>query len=165
MASTDYFLKIDGIDGESEDKNHSKEIDVLSYSFGASNTGTSSYGGGAGSGKVNMQDFHFTMKHNKASALLFLACANGKVIPKAVLSLRKPTGDGGQKEFLVYTFSDLMISSYSSGGQGSGDPIPTESISFNFVKIEMGYKPQNTKTGALDPEIKHGWDLKANDKA
>ena len=164
MASTDFFLKIDGIPGESNDKTHKDEIDVLSFSWGASNTGTSSYGGGAGSGKVNIQDFHFTMKYNKASSLLFLNCANGKHIGKAVLSLRKSTGDGGQKEYMVYTFSDIVISSYQTGASGGGDPIPTESVSFNFAKVEMAYKPQDSK-GALGAEIKHGWDVKLNDRA
>ena len=164
MAATDFFLKIDGIPGESEDKSHAGEIDVLSFSWGASNTGTSAYGGGAGSGKVNIQDFHFTMKYNKASSLVFLHCANGKHIPTAKLSLRKSTGDGGQKEYMVYTFTDLVITSYQTGASGGGDPIATESISFNFAKVEMGYKPQD-KGGALGAEIKHGWDVKKNDKA
>src|SRR3712207_8560183 len=33
--------------------------------------------GGGGAGKVTMQDFHFTMKMNKASPKLMLACAQG----------------------------------------------------------------------------------------
>lgn len=159
MASTDFFLKIDGIPGESQDKTHKDEIDVLSFSWGATNTGTSSYGSGAGSGKVNVQDFHFTMKYNKASSLLFLNCANGKHIGKAVLSLRKSTGEGGQKEYMTYTFTDIVISSYQTGASGGGDPIPTESISFNCTEVEYEYKVQNNQN-----KLENGPKAKLNTK-
>jgi len=163
MSQADFFLKIDGIPGESTDSKHSGEIELLSFSWGASNTGTSSYGTGAGSGKVNIQDFHFTMKYNKASALLFLRCADGSHIGKGVFSLRKSTGAGGQSDYMIYTFTDLVISSYQTGASGGGDPIPTEQVSFNFTKVEMEYKPQDSK-GVLGASIKHGWDVKLNQK-
>ena len=78
MSTADYFLKIDGIEGESEDDKHKGEIEILSFSFGASNAGSMSYGGGGGTGKVAMQDFNFTKRHDKASPKLFLHCCNGK---------------------------------------------------------------------------------------
>jgi type VI secretion system secreted protein Hcp len=77
MAAVDYFLKIDGIDGESQDAKHKNEIDLESFSWGATQGGTMAFGGGGGAGKVQMQDFHFVMRVNKASPKLFLACANG----------------------------------------------------------------------------------------
>jgi type VI secretion system secreted protein Hcp len=67
MAAVDYFLKLDGIEGESKDDKHKNEIDVESWSWGETQTGASGFGGGGGAGKVSMQDFHFTMKMNKAS--------------------------------------------------------------------------------------------------
>ncbi len=68
--AVDYFLKIDGIPGESKDHKHKDEIDILSWSWGESQTGTMRTGGGGGAGKVNMQDFHFVMKVNKATPKL-----------------------------------------------------------------------------------------------
>jgi type VI secretion system secreted protein Hcp len=59
MALVDYFLKIDGIQGESPDKTHKAEVEIESFSWGETNTGTALQGGGMGSGKVQMQDFHF----------------------------------------------------------------------------------------------------------
>jgi len=164
MAAVDYFLKIDGIPGEASDAKHKGEIDVLSWNWGASNTGTMAYGGGGGSGKVNMQDFHFTMKFNKASPLFLLRCADGSHVKNGILSCRKSTGDGGQQEYLVITFTDLIISHYQTGGSGGHDPIPTESIAFNFAKVEIDYKEQ-ALDGSLKPSVKHGWDLKQNQKA
>jgi type VI secretion system secreted protein Hcp len=164
MARTDIFLKIDGIDGESEDGKHKDWIDVLSWSFGATQQGSASYGGGMGTGKVNMGDFHFTMKMNKASPNLFLACCNGKVL-KAHLKARKPTGTGGQDPFLEVKFTDIIISSYQTGGSEGGDNVPTESISFNFSKVEMGYKFQDTKSGALRQGPQIAYDVKKNEGA
>ena len=160
MAAVDYFLKIDGIEGESEDAKHGKEIEVLQWNWGESQAGSMAHGTGGGAGKVSMQDFHFTMKANKASPKLFLACANGEHIKSAVLTCRKAGKE--QQEFLKYTFTDILISSYSTGGN-SGDLIPVESISFNFTKIETAYKVQNAD-GTLGAEFKAGYDLKKNVK-
>ena len=93
MALVDYFLKIDGCPGESMDAKHKDEIHILSFSFGASQSGTMAFGGGGGAGKVQMQDFHFMMNVNKASPVLFQKCATGEHIPKATLTARKATGD------------------------------------------------------------------------
>ena len=160
MAAVDYFLKIDGIEGESEDAKHGKEIEILSWSWGESQSGTMSHGTGGGAGKVSMQDFHFAMKANKSSPKLFLACANGEHIKSAVLTCRKAGKE--QQEFLKWTFTDLLVSSYQTGGS-SGDLIPTDQISMNFTKIETSYKVQNAD-GTLGAEFKAGYDLKKNVK-
>jgi type VI secretion system secreted protein Hcp len=157
MAAVDYFLKIDGIPGESPDAKHKDEIQVLSFSFGASQAGTMAFGGGGGAGKVQMQDFHFMMNVNKASPKLFLACATGEHIPKAVLICRKAGKE--QQEYLTVTFSDLLVSSYQTNGDGQSNHLPTDSISLNFSKIEWDYKIQNEK-GQLTPAAKVGYDLK-----
>src|SRR5215470_953116 len=141
MAAVDYFLKIDGIEGESHDAKHKGEIDLESWSWGESQSGTHAAGGGGGAGKVAMQDFHFVMKINKASPKLFLACASGEHISEAKLTCRKAGKD--QQEFLIIKFSDLLISSYQTGGSGQGSVVPTDQISFNFSKIEVDYKAQN----------------------
>ncbi len=156
--AADYFLKIDGIDGESQDSKHKGEIHLESWSWGESQTGTMSHGGGGGAGKVNMQDFHFVMGVNKATPKLLLACASGDHIKQAVLTCRKAGKD--QQEFLKYTFSDLLVSSYQTGGS---QEIPIEQVSLNFTKIEVEYKEQKAD-GTLGGATKAGWDLKKNTK-
>jgi type VI secretion system secreted protein Hcp len=161
MAAVDYFLKIKGIEGEAQDKTHKNEIELESWSWGESNSGSHASGMGGGAGKVAMQDFHFVMKINKASPKLFLACASGEHIPDAVLTCRKAGKD--QQEFLKFKFSDVLISSYQTGGSAHGDIVPTDQISFNFAKIEVDYKPQNAD-GSLGGSIPAGWNLKQNVK-
>jgi len=161
MAAVDYFLKLDGVEGESTDDKHKGEIDLESWSWGATQTGTHSGGGGGGAGKVAMQDFHFVMKYNKASPVLFLKCATGDHIKEGKLTCRK--AGGGQQEYLVIKFTDLLVSSYQTGGSSHGDVVPTDQISINFAKMEIEYKVQN-KDGSLGAPTKAGYDLKANKK-
>jgi type VI secretion system secreted protein Hcp len=155
--AVDYFLKIQGIEGESQDDAHPGEIQLESWSFGENQTGSFAYGGGGGAGKVQMQDFHFTMKCNKASPKLFLACANGEHIPDAILTARKAGKE--QRDFLKWKFTDLLISSFQTGGQANSDDIPLESISFNFGKCEVEYREQN-KDGTLKGPVRAAYDLK-----
>lgn len=154
--AVDFFLKIDGIPGESQDHKHKDEIQLDSWSWGETQTGTMGAGGGGGAGKVNMQDFHFVMHVNKATPKLILACAGGDHIKKAVLTCRKAGKD--QQEFLVYNFYDLLISSYQTGGSGD---TPNEQVSFNYSKMEVEYKEQKAD-GTLGGGVKAGWDLKQN---
>jgi type VI secretion system secreted protein Hcp len=160
MALFDAFLKIEGIEGESADTKHKGEIDIHSFSWGASNAGTFASGGGGGAGKVNMQDFHFTMNVNKASVKLMLACAGGDHIKSSILTCRKAGKD--QQEFFKVTFSDVLVSSFQTGGNG-GATLPMDSISLNFAKAEWEYKEQKAD-GTLGGAIKAGWDLKLNKK-
>jgi type VI secretion system secreted protein Hcp len=162
MAVVDYFLKIDGIDGESQDSKHKNEIELSSWSWGETNMhyGPKSAVSGQGAGKVEMQDFHFTMSVNKASPKLMEACATGEHIKKAVLTCRKAGKD--QQEYLKVTLSDVFVGSYHTGGH-DGSVIPTDQIGLNFAKVEMEYKDQKAD-GTLGGTVKGGFDVKQNKK-
>jgi type VI secretion system secreted protein Hcp len=157
MAAVDYFLKIDGIAGESLDAKHKGEIELESWSWGETQQGTTgSVGSGGGAGKVSMQDFHFVMKVNKASPLLFQACANGAHIATALLTCRKAGKD--QQEYLTWSFEKLLISGYQTGGSGgAANILPVDQVSFNFQKITISYKAQNPD-GTLAGAVTKGYD-------
>ena len=157
MAAFDYFLKIDGIPGESMDAKHKGEIEVLSWSWGETQETAASPGGGAGTGKVAMTDLQVSTQISKASPPLLLACASGKHIKSAVLTGRK--AGKGQTEFLTFSLSDVLVSGYQTGGATAEAPL--DSISLNFSKIEVTYKEQTAK-GSLGPAIRVGWDRKTN---
>lgn len=159
--ATDYFLKLDNIAGESQDSKHKGEIQLESWSWGATNAGTFGAGGGGGAGKVSMQDFHFTMPINSASPKLMLACSTGEHIKTATLTARKAGGE--QQEYFKITFSEILVSSYQIGGSAHGDVAPLDQISLAFSKIEYEYKPQKAD-GSLDAATKVGYDLKLNKK-
>ncbi len=156
MAAVDYFIKFDGIKGESADVKHKDEIDVESWSWGETNAGGTGSGGGAG--KVAMQDFHFVMRLNRASPVLMKACATGQHIKTATLSARK--AGKGQQEYLTFKFRDVLVSSFQTTG-GVEMPVPSDSVSFNFAKVEVEYKPEKSD-GSLGAAVDFRYDLKAH---
>ena len=160
MAAIDYFLKLDGISGESKDSKHKGEIDVLSFSFGETQSGSSGSGGGGGAGKVQMSDFSFTARTTKASPQLFLHCAQGKHIKQAILTVRK--AGASQQEYLIIKLNDVLVSAYALGSAEGGSE-PQDAFSLNFVKLSYDYKPQKAD-GSLDAPVHAGWDLSKNVK-
>jgi len=163
MATVDYFLKLDGIEGESTDDKHKNEIELESWSWGVTNSGVGHHSGstGSGAGKATFQDIHFVSKLSKASPKLFLASATGQHIPTAVVTCRKAGGD--QQEFLTVKLSDLLVSSYQVGGSGHGDIVPVEQCSLNYSKVEWEYKQQDAK-GSVGSPVKVGYNVAANKK-
>ncbi len=159
MAAVDYFIKFDGIKGESADVKHKDEIDVESWSWGETHAGAAPPGGGGGAGKVSMQDFHFVMRLNRASPGLMKACATGQHIKTATLSGRK--AGKGQLDYLTFKFQDVLVSSMQTGGSEDADVLPTDQVSFNFAKLEVEYKPEKAD-GSLGVAVQFRYDLKAN---
>jgi len=139
----EYFLKLDGITGESASSKHSGEIEVLSWSWGASNP-TSHHGTGLSAGKVSLSDLTISKPVDKASAKLLELCCTGKHITNGTLSCSKSTGDKNPGDYLTIKLDEIHISSFQTGGS-SGDAVGSESISLAFVKFEYDYKVQDAK--------------------
>lgn len=140
--AVDMFLKIDALEGESRDKANAGWIDILAWSWGMSNSGTAHLGGGAGAGKVNVQDLSVTKYIDKSSADLMLACCTGKHFDKADLKVRK-AGEG-QHDYIVITMNEVLISAVSTGGSGGEDRL-TENLTLNFGKVKFLYNIQDAK--------------------
>jgi type VI secretion system secreted protein Hcp len=158
MAAFDYFLRVDGIQGESADAKHKGEIDVLSWSWGETQPIPPAGGGGGGAGKVEMSDLTVVARVSKASPHLLLACASGKHFKSAVLTGRK--AGKGQADYLTFSLSDVLVSSYQTGGSASDEP-PMDSVALSFGRIQVEYKEQKAD-GSLGDSVKVGWDRKAN---
>jgi type VI secretion system secreted protein Hcp len=135
----DQFMKIDALKGESKDKVHKDSIDVLAWSWGASNSGTAHVGGGAGAGKVNVQDLSFTKWVDKSSPDLLQACCTGKHFGSATLIVRK--AGGTPLEYVKVTLTPAMITAMTTGGSGGEDRL-TENITLNFGKVKFEYVEQ-----------------------
>jgi type VI secretion system secreted protein Hcp len=143
--AVDIFLKIPPVKGESQDKKHKEEIDVLAWSWGASNSGTAHRGPGAGTGKANVQDVSVTKYVDAASADLLLSCCKGKHFDEALLTVRKAGGD--PVEYVKITMNEVLITSISTGGTGDEDQL-TENVTLNFAKVKFEYTVQDAKGAA-----------------
>jgi type VI secretion system secreted protein Hcp len=163
QAANDYFLKIEGIEGESTDERYRGWIELESFGWGDSlpglqQRGSAAAGGGGGAGKVVFQNFQFTTKSSKATPNLILACASGEHFKEALLVVRK-SGEA-RHEFLKFRLSDVLVSSYQTGG-GVNTSELMDRVSLDFARFEVEYQPQNVD-GAVGEPIRAGWDIRAN---
>ena len=157
MAS-DIFAKIGDIKGESPDDKHKGEIEVLSWSWGVTQSGTMSHGGGGGEGKASFNDFNFTHHIDKASPVLLKACATGEHIKEATFTVRK--AGKGQQEFLIIKMNDIIITGVAPSGAGDG-AATAEHVALQFAKVDLEYKPQKPD-GSLDAGVHFKYDIKGN---
>lgn len=148
--ATDSYIKIGSLKGEATDEKFKEWVDVLAWSWHASNGGSFGSGGGGGEGKVNIGDFTFTKNMDISSPKSVLALCIGKHFDKVEFKSRK----AGEKPFvfLEYVFTDCILTSYATGGS-HGESNFTENMAFNFAKLEFKYS-QQSKTGGLQAEDK-----------
>jgi type VI secretion system secreted protein Hcp len=156
--AVDMFLKLGDVKGESVDSKHKDETDVLAWSWGMSQSGTTHMGSGGGSGKVSVNDLSITKYVDKGSPTLIISCCNGKHFPEAVLTVRKAGGTA--LEYIKITMKEVLVSSVSTGGSGGEDRL-TENISLNFAEFKVEYTPQSAK-GGKEAAITKGWKIAAN---
>jgi len=161
----DAFLKIEtpNVAGESTDSKHKGEIEIYSFSLGASNPTTiGSATGGAGAGKVSLSSFNFMKKTDAASPKMFQMCCDGKHFPKASLVLNKAGGDKSLS-YLKYDFTEVFVESIQWSGASGGDDTPAESVSLAYGSVNVTYTPQKADGSPGSPVIA-GWNLKTNAK-
>jgi len=142
----EYFLKLDGITGESQATKHTGEIEVFSWSWGAHNS-VSVVGSGMSAGKVSIAEMSVTKPVDKASAKLLELCCNGKHIATGVLTCAKSTGDKNPSDYLTIKLTEIYIGSFQTAGS-QGDATGQESISLAFASFTYDYKVQG-KDGTL----------------
>ena len=167
-AAVDMFLKIDGVKGESTDKDHPGEIEIDSFSWGATNSGSSG-GGGHGAGKVNVQDFHFVKFFDAASPDLFIKCATGAKVKEAQLTVRRRPEQNAAPErpagpFLVIKLEEVLISSINENGDNTDSQgYLAEKLTVSFAKVTITYSQLNADGSVTKKTVTY--DLKAAKKA
>jgi type VI secretion system secreted protein Hcp len=159
----DAFLKLDGITGESQKANHVGEIDLMSFSWGASNSSSVGTGTGASVGKVNVSDFSIMKSTDKASPVLFQKCCDGSVMATGVVTLQRQV-KAVATPYLVYNFTNVYVTSVQWSGSGGSGDAPMESVSFCFEQGTVDYTPINDD-GAAGDAIHGGWNIGDNVKA
>lgn len=154
--AVDYFLKLDGIQGESADEKHKNEITILSWSWGASQVSSVSGSGGSGAGKANLSDFSVMAFFDKSTPLFFKNVCAGTHIKTGEMTAIKSGADG--KPYLKVDFKELFVTSLQMSASGE---IPSVSISFSYNEIKIDYSEQS-ETGTLTSTGAVTYDTKAN---
>jgi len=148
------YLIVDGTPGPSTSKTDA--IDILSFSWGASNTaviGVGSSGGEARAGRANLGDLTIMKVADKTSPLLFDHCCTGNYLKKIDVIYDKPMGDSQEDYFKIH-LEDALITSIQLSGSSEN---PVESISFAYSKVKFSYNPE--EGGALKGFIDKGFDV------
>jgi type VI secretion system secreted protein Hcp len=157
----DIFLKINGIDGESQDSAHKNEIDLSSWTWQIVQESNMHQGSGGGSGKATVKDLSFVHNVDRASPNLMKFCLTGKHIPEATLTVRK--AGGTPLEYLKITMTDVVITNVQPTGNSS-DQVITEQISLSFAKVKQEYTVQNQQGGS-GGAVTAAFDIKLNKEA
>ena len=156
--AVDCFLKLDNIKGESVDSKHAGEIDVLSWTWGASQSASFQSGSGGGTAKVNVHDITVTKLVDRSSPTLLGLCFTGTAVKSAVLSMRK--AGGTQMEYINITMEDAVVSSTGHVNTPGTEQL-TETITLNFARVKFNYTPQKPD-GSADAAVKFGYDIAKN---
>lgn len=154
--AVDYFLKLANIQGESVDEKHKNEIQILSWSWGGTQTSSVAGTGGSGAGKVSLTDFSVQAFFDKSTPLFFKTLCAGTHIPTGTMTAVKSGGDGSP--YLTVDFTEMFVSSLQLG---AGGEVPSVSITFTYNTIKIEYKMQ-TEKGTLESTGAVSYDLKQN---
>ena len=156
----DMFLEIDGVKGETQDKAMGEKgaIDILAWSWGASQSGNMHMGSGGGAGKVSVQDISITKYIDKASTGLLHHVCTGEHYKSAKITCRK--AGGAALPYLTIEMKQVMITNLSTGGSGGEDRL-TENISLNFAEFKISYTEQSDAGQAAGALIAN-WDIAGN---
>jgi type VI secretion system secreted protein Hcp len=155
----DSFLKLGTVKGESVVKGFEDQIQILSWSWGMSQSGTTHMASGGGAGKVNVGDINVTHYVDAASPGLIQACCKGTHFDTATITMRKAGGTA--LEYVTITLTDIIISSVSVSGSG-GEDLLTESVALNFGKFKFSYQPQDNKGAKKGGAIDVTYDIAKN---
>jgi type VI secretion system secreted protein Hcp len=155
-ATSDFYLKIEGIPGESTADKHKGEIDIESYSWGLSTP--QQPGGRPGAGRAQFERLAFTKHLDASSPKLAEAVANGRHFQTAVLTAE--TGGENPRAYLVVTLEDVLISSYHTSG-AEADALPADQFTLNYARIRYSYTPQD-EDGSQGMPVTFCWIVAAN---
>lgn len=160
----DVYLQIDGIPGESADKDHVKWIECLAVNFEVlqPKSATASSAGGHTAERCEHKDIVVSKLCDAATAKLLEECSMGKTIPKAKIEFMRADGDGKRVKYFSIELENVLISGVAPH-IAEGD-IMHETLSIKYAKVKWTYMQQKIGGGATG-NVNGGWDLSKNTKA
>ena len=154
-----FYCKVDGIPGESSDDKHKDYFEVLSFSHGVSqgSSGSVSGSGGHADGRASHDSFTVTKHLDKASPKLTYACAKGDHIKEVLIECWRHVGENSK--YMEYKLTDAIVRSIHPTGGGDGRP--SETVSFDYARIDWTYTEYDNK-GKKKGDVKQWHDLEKN---
>ena len=150
------FIKFDGVDGESQDKDHKNWSDLASFSQGLRKPGGGATGAARRRGDVVLDDIQVVKQLDKSSPKLAESMCKGKVFPKVEIHLTASYTDAGRVTYYAYELKNVQVSSYEVGGSGQAEDVPMENMSLNFEEIKVTYTECDS-TGKKKGNVEYTW--------
>lgn len=151
-ASNNLYLEADGLQGEATATHYENQIEVFSFSWGASRAKFAK--------QASFSDFNFIKRFDQASPTILQDVASGKTVSSAKLHVVRASGSA-PFEFLTICFTGVQFTADQLSGSQGGDDRPTESVSMNYQTVVERYAQQNAD-GSPGTPIFGGWDLVRN---
>jgi type VI secretion system secreted protein Hcp len=146
MAKVDMFLKLDGVEGESQDPKHPGEIQL--DGFQQSVMSPRDLSTDQASGKRRWAHMMMRAKVDKSTPLLFKKLAQNEPISTAILRCYK-AGGLGPVEYLTITLTKVYVVRVQAGQLEAtgGDVIPHCDFDLSFGSIEISASQQTSQGG------------------
>jgi type VI secretion system secreted protein Hcp len=158
------YIKFDGIEGESVDKDHKGWINILSFSQGIHQPGGGSTGTARRRGDVILDDIAVSKLLDKASPKIAEAVCLGRVFPKVEIELTASYTDAGRVTYYRYELKNVLVTSYSVSGAAQSEENPAEDFSLNFEEVKVTYT-ENDNKGKKKGNVEYGWKVEEGEKA
>jgi len=158
------FMKVSGIQGESNDTAHAGWIELLAIGWGVKKPSRSTPGEVA---RMVAEDFTVTKALDLSSALLLKALCENKLLADVTIEFCR-AGASDKMKFMEWKFNNCHVTHYrmnSSESSGVGETLPTEEFSFNYDKFKSTYIQQKRPDGSPGGSVMAGGDLKNNSPA
>ena len=158
------YIKFDGVEGESLDKDHKGWINIMLFSQGIHQPGGGSTGTARRRGDVILDDVRIAKLLDKSSPKIAESVCLGKVFPKVEIELTASYTDAGRVTYYRYELKNVLVTSYSVRGATQSEEAPAEDFSLNFEEIKVTYT-ENDNKGKKKGNVEYGWKVEEGEKA
>ncbi len=159
--STNMFLIIDGVTGESDDEKHTGWCEIISWGHSFTQpTNPMRTSSGQTVEKCLHENLEFGKYVDKATPDILTAVWGGKQFNGACIRQYRADNLNVPVLYLEVTMQDVVVSSYSiAAGEGS---LPEETIGLSYSKIQYEYNAVDKLLGAATGKIVCNTDLIKN---
>lgn len=150
----EYYLKIEGVEGDARRSEHAGEIYVESFSL-STFTDTSAPQENRASSQHGL---NISLSTQKASVRLMTASAANEKFKQVVMTMYSHPGAHQQR--MRYVFSNARIQSYHIGGSSHSDPVGTDNVTLVFSKFDVEFARMQ-EDGTFGQAVRGGFDYVA----
>lgn len=149
------FLRLDGIQGDSQDDKHKGEIEILSYTQSFSNTARLARGTSSGPGRVTCGAVTVLKTIDRSSPHLIRLVTTGAHVPQGLITFQQAAGKYSTEYYRI-AMTDIVVTAVDQSDQPDPATI-VEKVSILADQLTFEYRDSTSGT-----TTKFGWDCVTN---